>query len=127
MKTESIDWVITGADRVAANGDVANKIGTYTLAVVARAHGVKFMVVAPASTIDFELATGTEIPIEYRDPEELLSYQGQPVAAAGVDAVNPVFDVTPAALIDVLVTDAGALERPDRAGLERIFKAQKKP
>lgn len=106
-------WVIVGADRIAANGDVANKIGTYHLAIAARYHGVRFMVVAPASTVDMSLQDGTAIPIEQRAAEELLSLGGQPVAAAGAEVWNPSFDVTPAALIDALVTERGVVLRPD--------------
>jgi len=99
MKTKGITWVVVGADRIAANGDVANKIGTYQLAVNAMHHGVRFMVVAPSSTIDMSLESGDEIPIEERDGGELLELAGQRIAA-DVPALNPVFDVTPADLID---------------------------
>ncbi len=116
-----MQWVIVGADRVAANGDVANKIGTYGLAVSARHHGVKFMVVAPTSTIDRSCPDGASIPIENRDAEELLSVGEARVAASGVDAWNPVFDVTPAALIDVLVTEKGVIEKPDAAKIAALF------
>lgn len=112
MKTKGITWVIVGADRITANGDVANKIGTYQLAVAAMHHGVRFMVVAPSSTIDMNLASGDDIPIEERDGRELLEVGGQRVGA-DVDAFNPVFDVTPADLIDAIVTEKGIVERPD--------------
>jgi methylthioribose-1-phosphate isomerase len=105
--------VIVGSDRIAANGDVANKIGTYSLAVAARHHGVKFMVAAPTSTIDPETASGADIPIETRDPDELLRCGGTRIAAPGAGAWNPVFDVTPAALVDAIVTEKGVIERPD--------------
>lgn len=118
-----VGWVITGADRVAANGDVANKIGTYALALAARRHGARFMVAAPASTVDLDTASGDDIPIEDRGPAELLACGGQPVAANGVGAWNPVFDVTPAELIDALVTEKGVLEQPDRAGVARLMTA----
>ncbi len=121
MQRGGIDWVIVGADRIAANGDVANKIGTYGLAVVARAHGVRFMVAAPISTLDPEALDGGAIPIENRPSEEIVALAGQRVAAAGVDIWNPVFDVTPAALIDVLVTEQGAIERPDAARLNALL------
>lgn len=123
MRDGGIGWVITGADRIAANGDVANKIGTYSLAVCARAHGVRFMVAAPLSTIDRETADGSAIPIEQRDGAELLGYQDRRTAPAGVHAYNPVFDVTPADLIDVLVTERAAVERPDRRSIARLFSA----
>ncbi|SFT76876.1 S-methyl-5-thioribose-1-phosphate isomerase [Pseudomonas marincola] len=120
MKTRGITWVIVGADRITANGDVANKIGTYQLAVNAMHHGVRFMVVAPSSTIDMELESGDDIPIEERDGCELLEVGGHRVAAE-VDAVNPVFDVTPADLIDFLVTEKGVVERPDKAKLTQLM------
>ena len=113
MQQGEIDWVIVGSDRIAANGDVANKIGTYGLAVLARHHGVKFMVVAPASTVDMNTAHGDHIPIEQRSADEVLSYAGQPVAAEGSEARNPAFDVTPAALVDAIVTERGVVLAPD--------------
>ena len=120
MKTKGITWVIVGADRITANGDVANKIGTYQLAVNAMHHGVRFMVVAPSSTIDMAMATGDEIPIEEREPSELLEFAGRRVAAE-VAAVNPVFDVTPADLIDYLVTEKGVIERPTAAKMALLM------
>ncbi|MBS7660956.1 S-methyl-5-thioribose-1-phosphate isomerase [Pseudomonas lalucatii] len=120
MKTKGITWVIVGADRITANGDVANKIGTYQLAVNAMHHGVRFMVVAPSSTIDMALESGDDIPIEERDGRELLEVGGRPVAA-GVAAVNPVFDVTPADLIDFIVTEKGVVERPDAAKMAQLM------
>ena len=120
MKTAGITWVIVGADRITANGDVANKIGTYQLAVNAMHHGVRFMVVAPSSTIDMALETGDDIPIEERDGRELLELGGQAVAAP-VEAVNPVFDVTPADLIDAIVTERGVVERPDTAKMAQLL------
>ena len=123
MQRGSVQWVITGADRIAANGDTANKIGTYALATLARAHGVKFMIAAPLSTIDRATATGAEIPIEHRPETELTYLAGRPVAAAGVRALNPVFDVTPAHLIDVLATEKGVVEKPDEGAIRRLFEA----
>ena len=120
MKTKGITWVIVGADRITANGDVANKIGTYQLAVNAMHHGVRFMVVAPSSTIDMHLASGDDIPIEERDGRELLEVGGERVGA-DVDAFNPVFDVTPADLIDVIVTEKGIVERPDTAKMAQLM------
>jgi len=114
MRQGRVRWVIVGADRVAANGDVANKIGTYSLAVSARHHGVRFMVVAPTSTIDPQAASGDDIPIESRRSDELLSHAGCRVAPDGAEAWNPVFDVTPAALVDALVTERGVVEAPNR-------------
>jgi methylthioribose-1-phosphate isomerase len=120
MKTKGITWVIVGADRIAANGDVANKIGTYQLAVNAMHHGVRFMVVAPSSTIDMSLASGDEIPLEERDGSELLEVGGKRLGAE-VEAFNPVFDVTPADLIDVIVTEKGIVERPDTAKMAQLM------
>lgn len=119
MKTKGITWVVVGADCVAANGDVASKIGTYQLAVSAMHHGVRFMVVAPSTSIDLNLATGEDIPLEEREADELLDYAGTRVAPQ-VEAFNPVFDVTPADLIDVIVTERGIVERPDAAKLAQL-------
>lgn len=121
MRQGNISWVIVGADRIAANGDVANKIGTYSLAVAARHHGVKFMVVAPASTVDMKVAQGADIPIEHRLAEEVTRLGGQMVAVAGTEAWNPVFDITPAGLIDALVTERGVIEHPDSAKMRQCF------
>ncbi|NKF22680.1 S-methyl-5-thioribose-1-phosphate isomerase [Solimonas marina] len=112
MTREKIDWVIVGADRIAANGDTANKIGTYALAVAARRHGVRFMVVAPSGTFDLDCPDGSQIPIEERTATELTEFRGQAVAPAGYDAFNPVFDVTPAELIDAIVCERGVIENP---------------
>ncbi|MEN8174569.1 MAG: S-methyl-5-thioribose-1-phosphate isomerase [Pseudomonadota bacterium] len=113
MAQGGIQWVIVGSDRIAANGDVANKIGTYGLAVLARQHGVKFMVAAPTSTVDLRMASGSDIPIEERDPEEVLSCGSQRTGAPGAGAWNPVFDVTPARLVDAIVTEKGIVTEPD--------------
>lgn len=121
MQRGKIDWVIVGADRITANGDVANKIGTYNLAVLARHHGVKFMVAAPLSTLDPTLDSGDEIEIEQRADTEVVSCHGQRIAAESVTVWNPVFDVTPAALIDVLVTEKGVIHQPTREKLEHWF------
>jgi methylthioribose-1-phosphate isomerase len=121
LRQGGVRWVIVGADRIVANGDVANKIGTYHLAVAARYHGVRFMVVAPTSTVDLRIASGAGIPIEQRAAEELLTFGGQPVAAAGVEAWNPSFDVTPAALVDALVTERGVVLAPDGAKMARLM------
>ena len=108
----TVGWAIVGADRIAANGDVANKIGTYGLAILARFHGVRVMVAAPTSTIDMSLASGADIPIEQRDPDELLFCGGGRLAPPGCAARNPVFDITPAALIDAIVTEKGVVRDP---------------
>ncbi|MCU0970207.1 MAG: S-methyl-5-thioribose-1-phosphate isomerase, partial [Gammaproteobacteria bacterium] len=120
MARGGIGWAIVGADRIAANGDAANKIGTYGLAVAARHHGVRFMVVAPTSTIDLSIASGAQIPIEERDPAEILSCGGQVVGAPGVGAWNPVFDVTPASLIDAIVTERGVVLAPTAERLRSL-------
>lgn len=121
LATGEVSWVIVGADRVAANGDVANKIGTYGLAVLARHHGVKLMVVAPTSTIDSACPGGEAITIEQRPADEVRSLAGRPVAPADAPVHNPSFDVTPANLVDALVTERGVVSRPDRHGIERLF------
>ncbi len=121
MHSGAVQWVIVGADRIAANGDVANKIGTYALALAARQHGVRLMVVAPSSTVDLGTADGTAIAIELRDPLEVLGYAGTRTAPQGVQAWNPAFDVTPAALVDVLVTERGVLHQPDEASLRALM------
>jgi methylthioribose-1-phosphate isomerase len=121
ITTGDVDCAIVGADRIAANGDVANKIGTYGLAVLARHHGVRFMVAAPTSTIDMDVAGGADIPIEERDPEEVLSCGGRRLGPEGVAARNPVFDVTPAALVDVIVTERGVVERPTAEKMQALM------
>ena len=113
FRREKIDWVIVGADRITANGDVANKIGTYSLAVLAKHHGINVMVVAPTTTFDLSLASGDDIPIEQRPQEEVTSVFGHPVAPHGCVAINPSFDVTPAGLIDVIATEKGLIMQPD--------------
>lgn len=107
MREGKVKAVITGADRIAANGDAANKIGTYSLAVLARHHGIPFYVAAPSSTFDLSLATGDEIPIEQRDPDEITQGFGRRTAPEQVQTYNPAFDVTPAELITALVTERG--------------------
>ena len=119
MQTGAIDWIIVGADRIAANGDAANKIGTYALSVLARQHGIKFMVVAPTSTIDWSIKSGKDIEIEQRDPSELLPacYRGQEDL---VTAWNPVFDVTPGSLISAIVTEAGVVLNPSGDSMAQL-------
>lgn len=112
MKQEKIQAVIVGADRIAANGDTANKIGTYNAALAARAHAIPFYVAAPLSTIDSSILDGDAIPIEERAPEEVTEIAGVRIAPDGVDAANPAFDVTPADLITAIITDAGVLHPP---------------
>lgn len=121
MKSGKVQWLIVGSDRIAANGDVANKIGTCTAAIVARHYGVKVMVVAPTSSIDPHAPDGDAIPIENRAGSELLACGGQHIAADGAGAWNPVFDITPAALVDVLVTEKGAIETPDKHSIAALL------
>ena len=112
FRAKGADWVIVGADRITANGDVANKIGTYSLAVLAKHHGMKVMVAAPTTTFDLSLDSGNAIPIEQRPMSEVTSLNGQPIAPEGCEAINPSFDVTPAELIDAIVTEKGFVEHP---------------
>jgi methylthioribose-1-phosphate isomerase len=122
MATGQVQWVVVGADRICANGDTANKIGTHQLAIVARHHGVKCMVVAPSSTVDMHTATGADIEIELRDPTELLGVAGVRHVAEGASAWNPVFDVTPANLIDAIVTERGVVMAPDSEKMTAVFE-----
>jgi len=122
LKQGKVKWVIVGADRIAANGDVANKIGTYGLAVLARYHQVKFMVVAPTSTFDMNLASGDEIEIENRSQSEILSFSGDRIAPEGVEAWNPAFDITPASLIDVIVSEKGVIQQPSSEKLSSLMQ-----
>ncbi len=124
MRRGGIRWAIVGADRIAANGDVANKIGTYHLVVAARYHGVRFMVVAPTSTVDVGVSDGAAIPIEQRAAEELLTLGGRPVAAVGAAVWNPSFDVTPAELVDALVTERGVVLAPNAAKMARLMGSE---
>ena len=121
MKLLGVDTVITGADRVAANGDTANKIGTYSLAILARYHGIPFYVAAPLSTLDPGTPDGRAIPIEERPASEVLSFQGVRSAPEGVKAWNPAFDVTPAELITAIVTERGVVRPPYEENLRRIL------
>ncbi len=107
MRRGTIDLVVVGADRIARNGDVANKIGTYSLAVLAKENGVPFYVAAPISTVDFDCPDGAGIPIEERDPSEITELFGTRIAPEGVSALNPAFDVTPATYVTAIVTDRG--------------------
>jgi len=111
---------VVGADRIAANGDVANKIGTYTVAALAARHGVPFHVAAPISTIDPDTPTGDEIEIEERPGDEVTSVFGVPVAPAGTDALNMAFDVTPHELVTSIVTENGVLEPPYEEAIARV-------
>ncbi len=121
MSRGEVDAVVVGADRVAANGDVANKIGTYMVAVLARHHSIPFYVACPLSTIDPGAPDGGAIPIEERAADEVTGYGGQRWAAEGVSVRNPAFDVTPAGLISALITERGLLHRPDAAGIAALM------
>ena len=120
IKSGDVDVIVVGADRIAANGDAANKIGTYSLAVLARRTSVPFYVAAPLSTVDFSLATGEDIPIEERDPREVTHFMGRRLAPEGVAALCPVFDVTPHELITAIITERGVAHRPLKASLRAL-------
>lgn len=120
MASQSVQWLIVGSDRIAANGDVANKIGTYAAMLAAKAHGVKTMVVVPWSTVDMETSSGADIPIEQRGANEIISIGGQLIAAEGTRVWNPVFDITPASLVDVLVTERGVIHAPDELKMRAL-------
>jgi len=119
MARGQVDLVMAGADRVAANGDTANKIGTYSLAVLANAHEIPFYFVAPTSTLDLAIPSGAEIPIEERSPDEVTAFRGVRIAPEGLAAANPAFDVTPARLIAAIVTEQGVIRPPYAPGLAR--------
>ncbi len=122
MSKGEIDLIIVGADRIAVNGDVANKIGTYSLAVLANHHGIPFYVAAPVSTIDINISSGKDIPIEERNPKEVVEIAGVRVAPEGVKVLNPAFDITPAELISAIITEKGVLRPPFREELLRIVR-----
>jgi methylthioribose-1-phosphate isomerase len=117
MSQGKVDIVLVGADRIAANGDVANKIGTYSLGVLAKENGIPFYSVAPTSTVDLDVASGADIPIEQRDPHEVTHIRGMPIAAEGVQAAHPAFDVTPHRYVTGIVTEVGIVHPPFRLGL----------
>lgn len=121
MSHGEIDAVVVGTDRVAANGDVANKIGTYMVAILARYHNIPFYVACPLSTIDLNISEGTDIPIEERAPEEVKGFRGYHWAAEGVRIRNPAFDVTPAELVTGLITEKGVILQPDNQKLKGLF------
>ncbi len=123
MSSGQVQWFVVGSDRIAANGDVANKIGTLAGAIQAKHYDVKVMVVAPTSTIDMVVKDGADIPIEQRGADELLALSGQSVAAKGCEAWNPVFDVTPASLVDVIVTEKGVIELPNSAKIAKLMQS----
>jgi len=122
MRLGRINAVFVGADRIAANGDFANKIGTYSLAVLAHYHKIPFYCVAPSSTLDLSLKSGHQIPIEQRDPREVTSlYFKKPIAPAGVHVYTPAFDVTPATLVSAIVTEKGLIRKPFGRHLRRLY------
>lgn len=125
MKQGWVQAVIVGTDRVAANGDVANKIGTYPLALVAKAHGIPFYVAAPTSSIDLNTPTGEHIPIEERSPEEIVNGWGKQTAPDGVKVYNPAFDVTPAEYVTAIITEHGVIQAPYEESLKRAVLASK--
>lgn len=117
----NIDWLVVGADRIAANGDVANKVGTYGLALMAKHHGIKVMIAAPTSTIDMQTSSGSQIAIEQRPTSEVTHHKGQAIAPAGCEAINPAFDVTPAELIDVIATEKGLILQPSNETVAMVM------
>jgi methylthioribose-1-phosphate isomerase len=121
LKSGKIDCVIVGADRVAGNGDVANKIGTYMVAIAAHENNIPFYVAAPLSTVDLSLNSGDQIPIESRADEEITHFRGQQVAPEGVDVANPAFDVTPHRYVSAIITDAGVAREPYDTSLKALF------
>jgi len=123
MRERKAGLVITGADRIAANGDVANKIGTYGLAVLAEAHGVPFYVAAPSSTFDLSIPDGSAIPIEHRDPDEVRTVLGRLIAPPGVPCYNPAFDVTPARLLAGIITERGIVRPVTAEGIQKTLSA----
>jgi methylthioribose-1-phosphate isomerase len=120
MSRQKVDCVIVGADRIAANGDTANKIGTYSLAVLARENGIPFYVAAPTTTLDTTLDKGIDIPIEERSPEEVTRVQGVSIAPEGTEVLNPAFDVTPHQYITAIITERGIIREPFGEGIKGI-------
>jgi methylthioribose-1-phosphate isomerase len=123
LRAGEVDCVIVGTDRTAANGDVANKIGTYPLAVLAQRHNVPFYVAAPTSSVDLHCATGDDIPIERRPAKELTEFSGKLIAPRGVEAFNPAFDITPAELVTAIITERGVVYPPFTEGLATIKRS----
>jgi methylthioribose-1-phosphate isomerase len=123
MRNGTIDCVVVGADRIAANGDVANKIGTYSVAVLAKENGLPFFVAAPVSTVDLAIADGSGIPIEERGPEEVQEIQGVRLTPRNVGAANPAFDVTPNRYVSAIITDRGLAQPPYRETLRKLCRS----
>ncbi|MGB9699821.1 MAG: S-methyl-5-thioribose-1-phosphate isomerase [Thermodesulfobacteriota bacterium] len=124
MQRGKIQLTIVGADRIAANGDVANKIGTYSLACLCHLHSLPFYVAAPLSSLDLSTPTGNQIPVEQRPAEELIYLYGQPLAPRGINVYNPAFDITPQKFIQALITEKGIIHRPLEKNLRKIFRFQ---
>ncbi len=122
MRRGEVDLVVVGSDRIAANGDVANKIGTYSVAVLAKENGVPFYVAAPLSTIDLKCPSGDQIPIEQRDPKEVTEVFGTRVAPAGVAVKNYAFDITPAKYVTAIITERGIARPPYEISLLHLFR-----
>jgi methylthioribose-1-phosphate isomerase len=123
MQQGKIGAIVVGADRIAANGDVANKIGTYTVAVLAKEHGIPFYVAAPISTVDLECPDGSKIPIEQRDPREVTHIAGKQMVPDGVQVENPAFDVTPAKYVAAIITERGIARAPYTESLKKLSEA----
>ncbi len=121
MKQKKIDCVIVGADRIAANGDAANKIGTYSLSIIAKEHNIPFYVAAPVSTFDLSITSGDEIPIEERHSDEVTSISGQKIAPDGIKVFNPAFDVTPASNIKAIITERGVIHNPNMEKIKNVI------
>lgn len=121
MKTRKIDCVVVGSDRIAANGDAANKIGTYSLSIIAKEHNIPFYIAAPVSTFDLSIASGDDIPIEERSPDEVTSISGNKIAPDGIKVFNPAFDVTPASNIKAIITEKGVINSPNTEKIKEII------
>ena len=121
MCQKKIDLVVTGADRIAANGDVANKIGTYQVAVLAKENRIPFYVAAPLSTIDLDISSGEMIPVEERNPQEISRFKNREIGPPGVRAFNPAFDVTPSKYVRAIITEKGVVQPPYRKAIKRVF------
>lgn len=126
MARGAIDLAVVGADRIAANGDTANKIGTYSVAVLAHAHQIPLYVAAPTSTVDLSLPSGDHIPIEQRHPDEVTAFRDTQVAPVGTRVANPAFDVTPSRLIAAIVTEQGVIQDPFRDGLGQAVERSRR-
>jgi methylthioribose-1-phosphate isomerase len=122
MKQGQISAVVTGADRIAANGDVANKVGTYSLSVLAKNNGVPFYVAAPSSTFDLSIKSGNGIPIEQRAAEEVTRFAGTQIAPDGISVCNPAFDITDASFITAIITEKGVIEKPSAQSVFEVLR-----